>query len=218
MPSEFPMSRRQQALAKDLSEADGPRVSLDPPESNKAALNDEQVAASCARVFVWVLTGAEPGGGAADDGWFAVAQLLRTMFAGDAEPPAIHTDQLIDLIRAAHGRALRMPATGTVRELAPGLYTAWRAVARHGYNCVIAEREALRDTPLDERERMMVRFAVDALNGVPPPEEATGPMTTEPPTVERRQTRTPTPTPNPPAVQTVELPAQSPFVFTYFPG
>lgn len=168
MPSEFGMSPRQHALARDLADSDGPRVSLDPPESNKPALNDEQVAATCARVFVWVFTGKQPGDGGADDGWFAVAQLLRTMFAGEADPPAIHTDQLIDLLRAAHGRALRLAPSGPLGDLPVNIYAAWRATARHGYNCVIAERDALRETTLDERERMMVRGALETMGQVPP--------------------------------------------------
>lgn len=160
----FDMSPRQRALAASLGEG-GQRVSLDAPEPTTAVLSDEAVATTCARVFAWTCTGREPGAGDADDGWFAVAQNLRLMFAGEAEAPPITTDNLIDVVRATVARANRFPPPCPIHMLSPVEYAGWRAAARHGYNCVIAERDGLRETPLAERERMMVAQARAALGG-----------------------------------------------------
>ena len=175
----FDMSRRQRELAASLGD-NGPRVSLDPPESNQAVLSDEQVATTCARVFVWVVTGREPDAGAADDGWFAAAQNLRAMFAGEADPPPITTDQLIDIVRGAVSRGNRIAPPCPIQMLQPLEYAAWRAATRHGYNCVNADRDGMRENPLAERERVMVQGAREALGlaprqAPPPPEPAPQP-------------------------------------------
>lgn len=209
---EFGMSPRQRALAESLGDS-GIRVNLDPPEPAKAVLSDEQVAATCARVFAWVMTGAEPPGGDADEGWHAAAHVMRTMFGGEADIPPINTDQLIDVVRGAVARANRFPPPCPLNMLSPHEYAGWRAAARHGYNCIVAERDAMRDNPLAERERVMVRGARQAL-GIEPadePEPAVE-MTNLPPAVERRQPPAPPPTAPPP--QPAKAVTLSPFVTT----
>lgn len=151
------MSARQEKLSENLG--DGRRVSIDETPKNDAVFNDEQVALTVHRVHLWVLTGQEPKIPEGDDGWHAVAVNLRVAFAGDASPPPITPDQLTELVRNAYCRAMRIPTGGPLGSLPPAGHASWRAAALHGYNCVIADRESMRERPLAERERVMVQGA-----------------------------------------------------------
>lgn len=155
------MSARQEQLSNNLG--NGRRVSIDETPKDDAVFNDEQVALTLNRVHLWVLTGQEPNLPEGDDGWHAVAVNLRVAFAGDASPPPITPEQITELVRNAYCRAMHIPSGGALGALTAADYASWRAAAIHGYNCVIADRESIRENPLAERERVMVAGARSTL-------------------------------------------------------
>jgi hypothetical protein len=161
------MSDRQAKMAAGLG--DGRRVTLDDADTKqKAVFTDEQVAASVGKVFEWVKTGQEPQPRDFGDGWLAVAAQLRITFASDAEPPAVNANQLAEVVRSTHIRAEGVTGYSVIlplAELPPEDFAGWRAAAIHGYNCVIADPEGIRETPLHERERMIVAQARQTLGG-----------------------------------------------------
>lgn len=155
------ISARQAKLAGSLG--DGRRVALDAPEPNRAVFSDEQVAATCARVFSWVSEGREPPAREPEDGWVAVAMQLRSMFASDVEPPGLLPDQLADVVRNVFARATGGTTFAPIATIPPPEYACWRAAALHAYNCVVADPEGLRKTPLADRERLIVAQARQAI-------------------------------------------------------
>lgn len=153
------MSERQEKLSARIAVDDGRRASIDEAPKNETVLNDEQVALTMHRVFLWVQTGKEPQPAEGDDGWHAVAVNLRVTFAGEGDPPPITPDQLTDIVRNCHGRAMRNIPTTRLTHLPAAEYAGWRAAALHGYNCVIADRASMQENSLPERERVMVAGA-----------------------------------------------------------
>ncbi len=158
------MSPRQAALAADLRGSGGP-VSLDGPAvADRVVFTDDQVASTLNRVYSMVAENMDTAFGAPPpDGWFAVAMNLRVTYASDVQPPALTPDQLADVIRGQYHRAAGGPGLAAFDTLSPAERAGWRACAVHGYNCVIADAEGVRETSLAERERLIIAQAREAL-------------------------------------------------------